>query len=153
MQTLHVASKAICCQLQAVQAPRLAVQALVNKRRGARSLKMLAMSSKAQTAVDETDAGAFKRTDAEFRNWIQSDSDFAPEGTVLAARTAVQNMRRLLNSVCGLSWTIPPVHLICLSLGLPLPHLLVLEGDSSWHCNASLHQALSAYLTMTLKSS
>ncbi|KAK9841321.1 hypothetical protein WJX74_003883 [Apatococcus lobatus] len=57
----------------------LSVEAFTPKRSVIRSFSTPAMASKAQTAVEETDGGAFKRTDAEFRNWIQSDSDFAPE--------------------------------------------------------------------------
>ncbi|KAK9859328.1 hypothetical protein WJX84_003362 [Apatococcus fuscideae] len=44
-----------------------------------RRLGNLAMSSKGRTAVEETDGGAFKRTDSEFRNWIRPDSEFEPE--------------------------------------------------------------------------
>ncbi len=38
------------------------------------------MAAKGRTAVEETESGAFKRTDSEFRNWIRPDSEFAPEG-------------------------------------------------------------------------
>lgn len=80
VQTVFLATIPTHCRMLAVQAPRLGVQAFSTHRRSTAVLQAVSMASKAQTAVDETDAGAFKRTDAEFRNWIQSDSEFAPEG-------------------------------------------------------------------------
>jgi hypothetical protein len=127
--------------LSCMQLARFGSLWTTHKHLAAKQRTMTTTAAGAKTALDEMDKGEFKRTAAGFR------SGSAPAAGCSAARQAVaqdathtcscptkQEPGRARRQVCTRGRPLPPVHLICLPLGLPHSGRNAHEGASHVWC-------------------
>ena len=95
-------------------------------------------AEKGRTALDESEGGAFKRKESTYRDFVKKGGEYPPEGASWVSPplqavsgnqlTRVPTDRATQTMLRCCSGQVPLVHLLCVSLGQPLPGSDLLEG-------------------------